>query len=164
MRFPIVEIFLASALLVNTLAATTDNGTHSDGSIQKTPLKPLLNSNDRFKREERIESALRGLLQVRQSSCSIGSFQCPAGDGCCPDGGDCCSDGRCCNTAQLCCQGGGCCELNDVCATDETTGERGCCPVGKICTGSTSAAMGLEVHPALYTGFVTASAFFLYVF
>ncbi|KAF9457426.1 hypothetical protein BDZ94DRAFT_231968 [Collybia nuda] len=99
----------------------------------KTPLKPPLNKQDGVKTEERRESVLRGLLEVRQSFCPSGFGRCQGGI-CCALNGGCCPGNICCGPRQPCCADG-CCGVNHYCTTDPISGQPGCCPLGETCSG-----------------------------
>lgn len=92
-----VRLIITSFLVARACAAATDDGSIAGGLLAvvtpDTLLKPLLNSNDTIKSEARRGGVLRGLLEVRQSSCRIGWAACSSG-GCCPIGGQCCSNGQ----------------------------------------------------------------------
>ncbi|KAJ6604442.1 hypothetical protein DFH09DRAFT_309700 [Mycena vulgaris] len=78
---------------------------------QLRPLQPL--------------NIIPGLLNRASSTCS----------GCPLIGAVCCSGGEtCCPTAHRCCSDGGCCQLSEFC--DTVDGIKGCCPVGRTCTGA----------------------------
>ncbi|KAJ7107640.1 hypothetical protein C8R43DRAFT_1044780 [Mycena crocata] len=86
-----------------------------------------------------------GLLGRAASSCSG-----------CPIGGVCCSGGEtCCGVAQRCCSDGGCCQLTFYC--DSVDGVKGCCPVGRVCTGTPSTGTATTTRATTRTSTTSAT-------
>lgn len=97
MQLSVVRITLASLLFSSVWAAAANNDSTPGGRL-KTLLKPPINSQTGIWGEERRESVLRGLLQVRQSFCPAGYGKCTSSSRkCCPLNGGCCPNGQSCS-------------------------------------------------------------------
>ncbi|KAJ7458476.1 hypothetical protein FB451DRAFT_1273228 [Mycena latifolia] len=157
------RLFLLSSLMLSSLMLAVIGDAATDESAPARRLTPLKPHTRHPLKAQTDHDTRRGVIPelLVARACQSGYGACSTG-GCCKIGGQCCSNGGCCdpgewcystfcclrsqggcdqrgccNLSENCCKGGTCCSSGDYCAVDEL-GNQGCCPNGKVCSGSSN--------------------------